>query len=429
MDSLSFDKYRLSEDAESTLWKNCHFVFDSSALLEFYNFSDENRTVIYNEIFEKEEVKGKLWVPAHVQFEYFKNRNSKIKKPINEKYSPLETTLETIQNYVSETKNQVKELKDKTKNPNRHPYIEQSDFQTFESAIEQYDNCIKEFSKNIKEKIREKQIQITKLEQKDDIQENFLKYFKVGEEYSFEKLIEISVEGKHRYEFDIPPGYKDFTSKEKKGLQIFGDLIIWKQILDFSAKEKVNVILVSNDLKEDWWGIEKTDKEKAKAPREELIREFSDKTSQSFWMYSLDQFVYSAKKFLGSNIDEVQLEQIQKMTSIKQRMTPKLEILDARYFTERSNINVTAALNALIKDNVLLTIANNNIVGDPDVGVAKKLRINYGYGSLVSEIEYNEGDPVKLPKDEQELGDDSNPSSYPNTSNEELTNVPPPPDA
>ena len=57
-------------------------------------------------------------------------------------------------------------------------------------------------------------------------------------------------EGKLRYEFQIPPGYQDL--KEKIGTQIFGDLIVWKQILSHAKAINKNVIFICNDLKIDW---------------------------------------------------------------------------------------------------------------------------------------------------------------------------------
>ena len=52
--------------------------------------------------------------------------------------------------------------------------------------------------------------------------------------------MKVPVEGKHRYEFSIPPGYLDRNGKI--GTQIFGDLIIWKQMLDYAKKKKKDTL-------------------------------------------------------------------------------------------------------------------------------------------------------------------------------------------
>ena len=54
------------------------------------------------------------------------------------------------------------------------------------------------------------------------------------------------MEGNDRYEKKIPPGYKDAI--KKSGIldnNAYGDLIVWKEILRFSKKEKKNIIYVT----------------------------------------------------------------------------------------------------------------------------------------------------------------------------------------
>lgn len=58
-------------------------------------------------------------------------------------------------------------------------------------------------------------------------------------------------EGENRYKKEVPPGFKD--AKNKDGVRKFSDLILWKEILRFAAKEKKNVIFVTDDVKADWW--------------------------------------------------------------------------------------------------------------------------------------------------------------------------------
>ena len=64
--------------------------------------------------------------------------------------------------------------------------------------------------------------------------EDFVMNNKVGVKYPLLKLREIYQEGDFRYKYNIPPGFCDMD-KDKNDptkLQKFGDLIVWKQILD-----------------------------------------------------------------------------------------------------------------------------------------------------------------------------------------------------
>ncbi len=38
MDIASYDKYVLTDSKEADLWNDCYFVFDASALLDFYSY-------------------------------------------------------------------------------------------------------------------------------------------------------------------------------------------------------------------------------------------------------------------------------------------------------------------------------------------------------------------------------------------------------
>lgn len=130
-------------------------------------------------------------------------------------------------------------------------------------------------------------------------------------------------EGKIRYEFKIPPGHEDSvklksggpTEGDKLGIQVFGDLIIWKQIIDIAHSQKKNIAFICNDLKIDWCYVtDKNSEKRVKSPREDLIREFNDETGKSFWMYNNQQFLYLAKKYLEIEIGEEQIEQVGQLT-------------------------------------------------------------------------------------------------------------------
>jgi len=59
----------------------------------------------------------------------------------------------------------------------------------------------------------------------------------------------ISTHGQVRYNHKLPPGFED----AKKELNLFGDLIIWYEILEFCKKNNSKkAILITNDNKKDW---------------------------------------------------------------------------------------------------------------------------------------------------------------------------------
>jgi hypothetical protein len=183
----------------------------------------------------------------------------------------------------------------------------------------------KAFSGQMEQKISE----ILELEKHDTVYENILHYFKVGRDYSHDEIMKITIEGKHRYEFKIPPGYEDL--KDKIGTQIFGDLIIWKQILEYSKENRKNIVFVCNDLKEDWWNMvtdRKDQKKRPGGPRREQIKELKDHSGGNFWMYRQARFLDLANTLIRSNVPSKYIEQISKLNAAKPFEKPLVYVCD-----------------------------------------------------------------------------------------------------
>ena len=68
---------------------------------------------------------------------------------------------------------------------------------------------------------------------------------------SQEEVFKWCEEGQNRYKKEIPPGFKD--AKNKDGVRKYGDLIIWKELLKFAREQKKDIILITDDVKADWW--------------------------------------------------------------------------------------------------------------------------------------------------------------------------------
>jgi hypothetical protein len=74
-----------------------------------------------------------------------------------------------------------------------------------------------------------------------------------------------------------------------------------------------------------------------------------------------------------------------------------LQILQAQYGTDSTNLDVSAALNDRIRGGSLKTVAGNGLMGDPDFGQVKNLTIVYSFGGVVTTQQFREGDIVILP--------------------------------
>lgn len=114
------DIYVLTEEREINLWRECIFIFDSSALLDLYYYPEITRKDIYEQIFETQQ--NRIWIPNHVQYEYLKNRESVIQKPITESYKPLVNDyLTPIVGTIKTLEEKIKSLKEATKKKGNSP--------------------------------------------------------------------------------------------------------------------------------------------------------------------------------------------------------------------------------------------------------------------------------------------------------------------
>ncbi|HLP53980.1 MAG TPA: PIN-like domain-containing protein [Fluviicola sp.] len=273
------NRFGINNKDEEKLWKEAIIVFDASSILNLYEYSEKSRQDIFNLI---KSFKNEKWIPFNVHFEYLKNKSKPIGTTIS-KYDDLSNSLKNIESHFDQIKN-------KTKSEDKHPFIDSNLVSTFEKNI-------KDFKTALNEIINVKKEELNTFSTNDIILEFVNENFKIGDEYPFSKTIEIIKEGEFRYRNTIPPGYKD--ELEKKGFAKYGDLIIWKQIIDKSIASNKPIVYIMDDLKEDWWHLDK--KNNPILPRVELIEEFKENNNLSFWMYSSSQFLEKNKNKVEKN--------------------------------------------------------------------------------------------------------------------------------
>ncbi len=318
--------YQLNDDREKVLWDDCIFVFDSSALLDFYTVTKNARDNIYKNILTSH--KGRFWIPAQVQYEFLKNREKVITKPITEQYEPLKNSLlKEIDKTVKQIENHAVDLQNRIKDQGKHPHFDSVEIDLFKEKINEFKAALDTMSKGVNSHIDNAVKEIMELSSSDDVLLAFQNTLNVGRDYSFEEIYKITQEGRHRFEYAIPPGYKDLEDDEKKGTQIFGDLIIWKQLLEYAKGTENPIIFICDDLKEDWCYIEKRsgNEKRIIMPREELIKEMYDLTGSEFWMYNLAQFLYMANKYWGATINEADIKNVAEAIATRKQNPPVIE--------------------------------------------------------------------------------------------------------
>lgn len=256
-----------TDDEKKALWDNATMVFDTNVFLNLYRYSAKTRGLLLSSL---DKFKDRLWMPNHIACEFMKNRNNIIWET---KHQYEQLTIEANK-FTESCRSSLNLDKD------------DADLATLKQQIAQWI-----------ESAQKRNIEVTQPES-DKILDTLLSLFeeKVGMAFSDDDLKTISEEAKKRYAAKIPPGYKD-SEKQKGDSQnnVYGDLIVWKQILKYAKANKTDIIFVTNDQKEDWWEIIHG---QTIGPRVELRKEFITETNQRFHMYSMSEFI---RRFEGKN--------------------------------------------------------------------------------------------------------------------------------
>jgi len=247
---------RKTQEEIASLWDNAIICLDTNVLLDLYRYSDETRSAVMKLFFE---IKDNIYLPKHVAWEYQKNRYDVILQQ-HDPYHAIEK--------------EVKSVLDKINSDTAHPFFSKKLL-----------NLATNFSNLITEESEKARATFDAQLNNDTIFEQLCELFegKVGGE--LDSKLDIEKLGNERYKGKIPPGYMDIKKEENR----FGDLIIWLQIIEIANDKKKPILLVTNDVKEDWLWVGKG--ERKLGPRPELVAEILEKSGQLFHISSTFNFL------------------------------------------------------------------------------------------------------------------------------------------
>lgn len=272
MKNILKEYIELTDIQKEDLWNNCDFVFDTNVLLNLYRYSTKISKLI---IASLNDFKDRVWLPYNIAEEFLKNRQ----KIIFNKNNDINSLEKLSDNFIKECCDILR------------LQAEKKEIKLIQADLSHWI-----------EKVKHAYMLDSS---KDRILEQLLNLFegKVGMPYSEEQLIEIKKSAEQRYNNKVPPGYKDAGKQNASGdNNMYGDYIIWKQILDYSKFNNRNIIFITQDRKEDWWYRISG---KTVGPRPELRKEFYNNTKMKFYMYTLDQFLQINRKINRNITSEI----------------------------------------------------------------------------------------------------------------------------
>lgn len=291
-----FEGYYDPTDAEiRSLWTSALIVLDTNVLLNLYRVSPSARREIMGLL---ESQKDRLWIPYQVAVEFQRNRL----KAMRDEHEKAKTLATSVNKAYSTFRQSI---------------------QTFEFGERGSGEEVEAIMKKIAESVGK----LAKLAGgladgyvspggEDEINSFLTKLLggHVGERPKDQQALDnCYLEAAERYEVKMGPGYLDQAKAGDRymadGLiydRQYGDYLLWTQLLDHVAKEDPKpkgVLLITSDVKEDWWQDTKT--AAGLRPQPELIMDIRRRAGiQSFWMYTLSDFVKKSKMFLDSTVSD-----------------------------------------------------------------------------------------------------------------------------
>jgi len=278
--------YQPTEQEFNELWNECIFSFDTNVLLHIYRYSPKTRERLFD-ILEK--LQERIWIPHQVGYEFHKNRLD----VISSQSSAYDKIVKILEDNLKLEKigNLNKELDQYEKDYKKHSTIEVNKISVdIKTKIKE---LIKTVIESVKDDLKDLKNNHPDLSTEDVFQDKIIEILngRIGNPYP--KKLDIYKLVEERFKYLIPPGYED--AKTKGVPERYGDAILWLQLIDYATSDKKPIIFVTDDDKEDWW---LKSNRKTISPRPELVQEMLTEAGVQFHMYSADQFLDYAQKFL-----------------------------------------------------------------------------------------------------------------------------------
>jgi hypothetical protein len=287
-----FGYYPPTEAEYQRLWREATIVLDTNVLLNLYRLPTTARAEFLAVL---ELLRDRLWIPHQVALEFQRRRLTVIAT----ERKATEDALESAGNLVVELKRKVEALQLDKRGLQIEP----------KPILDDFDHANTKLVEAISA-AHKAQLEIASVDPVRDRLDHLLSGC-VGDGPKSQAELDAWIkDGEDRFREKIPPGFAD-ADKEKnpneatfihdhiKYQRKFGDLILWRQTLEYAKSKGIKSLLfITADRKEDWWWKEQG---KTIGAHPELVREMSRVADvELFWMYSAAQFAEQAAKYTAA---------------------------------------------------------------------------------------------------------------------------------
>jgi hypothetical protein len=269
-----------------TFIKTATIVMDTNALLELYRYSVGTRDTALEAL---KAVQDRLWMPHQVSVEFFRN-HKKNRSALSQAYDQAHILLEKARKDVREVFGTGKKFEESRKAVGQKVDGSLNDLKATLGRLRDTDQAIID-------------------EHDDPVFDHLTELY--GDRWGPKPdalTVRKRVEDFHQWRVpnEIPPGFRDIETKDNP-THAAGDYLIWAEALERAGELGLDVLLVTNDSKNDWW--EQVPGERPR-PRRELVEEFAEQTGHAYQQLSLLEFITTVKAAYGVNVEKGAVDEI-----------------------------------------------------------------------------------------------------------------------
>lgn len=288
-----FEGYRTPTDADYLhVLTDGMVVPDTNVLLNLYRYTTQSRADLLAVLGRLD---GRLWVPHQVMLEFWRNRESVLQDP----HKTGQNTLDALEKHRKQAADALREWSARTALARER----------LKELLNLLDEGITPVIDAVADVISTEAVDQTHNTAEDSVLKELepLLTGRVGRPFDAAKHKECVIEGERRNASGEPPGFKD---KKKDPERAVGDYLLWAQILQEAQRRKCDVLLVTGDVKDDWWRRENG---QTRGPRVELSQELRRHAGVGLFMLTPENLLRRAEIALNVAINPDSAEDVERV--------------------------------------------------------------------------------------------------------------------
>lgn len=320
---------------------------DANVLLDLYRFNDAGRDGVL-EVLAK--LGDRVWVSHQAALEFWRTRIS----VIDNRNKSTETVLGVLTEQRQKALNAIAAW-------GRSTFVPDAEEAAIRDVLEKASDRIEALIEEQAEESGKFSHDVTE----DSVVQRLFDLLegKVGQPLPPEEHADALKEAARRVKERVPPGYRD-AEKEKDGNPdgAAGDYLVWHQSLLEAKQRGLPLMIVTSDLKEDWWWRNPKGPQ-VYGPRGELVEEALRVTGAKCYMLDTRALTKLAKPVLGLELTAEALRSVDRSSDLDESfwsggaVVELLDRLDAEGAIQAEVIRRAAELGGIIERETIYEIA------------------------------------------------------------------------